>query len=64
MGNACHALLDDGSVIENFGHIVRRGADQLHAALIRLVMWLGADEGWQERVINIDDLLRVVADKA
>src|SRR6266850_2697248 len=61
--DARDALLNDRAVIENFGDVMRRGADELHAALVGLVMRLGADKRRQERVMNVDDLLRIVPDE-
>jgi len=52
-------LLDDWPVVENFRNVVRRGANQFHAALVSLQMRLRSDKRWQERVMNIDDLLGV-----
>ncbi len=52
--DARHALLDDRAVIENFGDVMRGGADEFYAALVGLVMWLGADERRQERMMDVD----------
>jgi hypothetical protein len=41
-----------------------RGADDFYAAVEGLLMGLGADEGGQEGMMNIDDLLRKLFDKA
>src|SRR4051812_15477627 len=57
--NASDILLDDGAVIQHFGDIVAGGADQLHAALKSPVIWFRAREGGQERVVNVDDAVRV-----
>src|ERR1700732_959735 len=46
MRNASDALFDDRAVVEDFGDIVRSGADEFYAALIGLVMGFCADEGW------------------
>ena len=46
MRNASDALFDDGAVVEDFGDIVRSGADEFYAALIGLLMGSCADEGW------------------
>ena len=53
--HARHVLLDDRSFVEVGRHVVGGGADQLHAALVRLVIRLLADERRQERVMDIDD---------
>jgi hypothetical protein len=34
--DSLNVLLDDGSVIENFGHVVCGGADQFDSALVSL----------------------------
>ena len=34
---------------------MRRRPDQLHAALIGLMVWLGAFKAGQERMVDIDD---------
>src|SRR5580704_6752106 len=58
-----NALLDDGSVIKHFRDVVRRRADDFHAAIESLLVWLGAHEGWQKRMMDIDDLLRILRDE-
>jgi len=52
--NALHFLLDDRTFVEIGRHIMRRRAYQLHAAVERLVIRLGALEAGQERVVDID----------
>ena len=47
-------LLDDRSFIERGGDVVRCRADQLHAALMRLVIGFGAFEAGQKRMMDID----------
>ena len=49
-------LLDDRSLVQGGGDVVRRGADQLHTAGMGLVVRLGALEGGQERVVDVDGL--------
>src|ERR1700721_1670545 len=39
-------LLDDGTVVEYLGNVVRGGADELDATLKRLMVGFGADERW------------------
>ena len=64
MRNADDVLLDDRSVVENFGDVVAGGADQLHAALERLLVRLAPDERRQKRVVDVDDVVRrVLADE-
>jgi len=63
MRNAGDALLDDWSVVEDFGDIVSGSPDELHAAIKGLLVGLGADKGGQERVVNIDDLLGILVNE-
>ena len=49
-----HVLLDDRTFVEVGGHVVGGGADQLHAAVVRLVVGLGALEAGQEGVVDVD----------
>src|SRR5688500_10735396 len=52
--DALYVLLDDRPFIEVHGRIVRGGADDLHAALVCLVVRLGAFESRQERMMDVD----------
>ena len=52
--HADHVLLDDRARVELLGDVVRGGADQLHAAVVRLVVGLGALETGQEAVVDVD----------
>ncbi len=52
--DALDVLLDDRSFVEIGGDIVRRGADQLDTARMRLVIRPGALEARQKRVMDID----------
>ena len=52
--DALDFLLDDRTLIQIRRHIVRRGADQLHAARERLVIGLRALEARQEGMVNVD----------
>ena len=49
-----HRLRDDRAFVEIAGHIVRRRADQLHAAIERLRVGLRALEARQEGVVDVD----------
>ena len=49
-----HALLADRALVEVGGDVVRRRADQLHAALAGLVVGPGALERGQEGVVDVD----------
>ena len=55
MGDAGGFLFDDRTFIEVRGDIVGRGADQLDAALMGLVIGLGPLERGQERMVDVDD---------
>lgn len=50
------ALLDNGALVKVSGDEVGGGADDLNAALESLVVGLGALEGGQEGVVDVDDL--------
>jgi len=63
VGYADYILLDDGTVVEDFGDVVAGCADQLHAALEGLMVRAGADEGGQKRMMNVDDALRIAVDE-
>src|SRR2546428_14173952 len=52
-----HILLDDRAIVEYFGDIVGGRADELHPPLEGLVIWPGADESRQERVMDVDQVL-------
>ena len=52
-------LFDDGAVVQHLGHVMGGRADQLDAALKRLVMRLGADKRGQKRMMDVDDSLRI-----
>ena len=47
-------LLDNRSLIEIGRHEMRRGANQLHPALMRLMIRPGALEPGQEGVVDVD----------
>src|ERR1700688_589952 len=55
--DADHILFDDGAIVEHLSNVVGGGADQLDAALKRLVVGLGTHERRQERVVNINEVL-------
>lgn len=56
--HAHNILLDNRALVKIARDEVRRGPDKLHAAVIGLVVWLGALEGRQETVVDIDDFAR------
>src|SRR5579862_7123304 len=63
MRDSCDSLFDDWSIVEDFRDVVRSGADEFYAAVVRLLVRLGTNERRQKRVVNIDDLLQVVANE-
>ena len=54
MVDALDVLLDDRPLVEVGRHVVRGRADQLHAAVVRLVVRLRALEAGQEAVVDVD----------
>src|SRR5690606_21424985 len=58
MGDAHRVLLDDRAFVQVCRHVMRRRADQLYAALIGLLVGIGALEARQEGMVDIDDLAR------
>ena len=63
MRDAHQVLLDNRAVVENFRDVVAGGANQLHSPLNRLVVRSGADKRRQERMVDVDDALRILTDK-
>src|SRR6187402_1798142 len=55
VGRAGDVLLDDRPLVQVLGHVVGRRADQLHTALLGLLIRRCSDEGRQERVMDVDD---------
>ena len=53
--HALDLLLDDRSGVEVGSDVVAGGTDQFHAAGIRLLVGVCADEGWQETVVDVDN---------
>src|SRR2546425_9069199 len=54
MADALDVLIDDRALIEIAGDVMRGGADQLHATLVRLVIRPRALKTRQKRVMDID----------
>src|SRR6201992_1308563 len=54
VGDVLDILIDDRAFVEITGHVMSGGADQLDAALMRLVIGARALETRQERVVNVD----------
>jgi hypothetical protein len=60
MANSRNVLLNDRPVIEHLRDLVRGRPDELHAALKRLVVRLRTHERGQKRMMDVDDLLRIL----
>ena len=56
--NADYVLFDDWAFIEDVCDVVACGADQFHAAFVRLMVRFCPDERGKKRMVNIDDLVR------
>ena len=54
MVDADDLLFDDRSLVQVGCHVMRRRAHQLDAAVVCLVVRLGALESGQERVVDVD----------
>src|SRR5258708_37212190 len=54
MRDARDVLVNDGSFIKDLGRVVRCGANEFHASLIRLMVRTPTGKGGQERVVNIN----------
>ena len=63
MAYALDVLIDNRPAVELLRHIVRRCADDLHAALVRLMVRLAPDERRQERVVNVNGTIRELLDE-
>jgi hypothetical protein len=61
--HADNVLLDDRALIQVLGDVVSGGADQLDATILRLLERAGADEGGQERVVDVDQGASRVAEE-
>ena len=62
VADALDILVDDRALIERAGDVMRGGADQLDAALMRLVVGPRALEARQERMMDVDAAPRQLAD--
>ena len=51
--DADDVLVDDGALIEFGGDVVGGGTDDLHTALVGVVVGAGAGEGGEERVVDV-----------
>ena len=59
----CDFLVEDRALVEILGDVVRSGPDQLHTAIVGLTIRIGADEGGQERVVDVDDSRSIGVDQ-
>src|SRR5690606_40506058 len=58
--DAGDVLFDDGPGVQLLGDVVRRGADDLHAPLVGLLVRPPAYERRHERMVDVDDPVGVV----
>src|ERR1700723_1758883 len=54
VADALDVLIDDRTFVERAGDVMRGGADQFDAALMRLMVGPRALEAWQKRVMDVD----------
>src|SRR5439155_17030343 len=54
MADTLDVLVDDRALVERAGDIMRGGADQFDAALMRLMVGTRPLEAWQERMMDVD----------
>jgi len=57
--DARHVLLDDGAVVQRIRYVVTRRADQLHPARMHRVIGPRPGEGWQKRMMDVDNPGRI-----
>ena len=57
-----HILLYDWSSVEVGSHIVARSTYNLHATLVCLMVRPSTDECWKERVVDVNDVVRILPD--
>lgn len=57
MGDANDILMNDRSLVQLGGHVMTRGTDELHPALVRLMVGLCADKCREEGVMDIENLV-------
>ena len=62
MGDADDVLFDDGACVELCGDVVAGGSDDFHTTFPCLMIGLGADEGGEEGVVDVDDMVGVGLD--
>lgn len=54
--DAFNFLFDDGACIEVGSDVVAGGANEFDSAFVGLAVWVGSDECWKKRVVDVDDL--------
>ena len=59
VGDMGYVLVDDRPAIEFRRDVMGRGPDDLHSSGVCLVVRASSHEGWQERVMDVDDRLVV-----
>jgi len=64
VGDPEDVLSDDGAVVEDLAGVVGRRPDDLDPPRVGLVVGAGAEEGGQERVVDVDDPVAVAFDEA
>jgi len=55
--DADYVLLDDRAIIEDFGDVVGSCSYQLDSSLESLMVRAGTDEGWKERMVDVNEVL-------
>ena len=55
MADPAYFLMDDGAVVEHWGHIMRGGSDELYSSGMSLMVRARAGEGGQEGMMDVDD---------
>lgn len=63
VGDANDVLGDDRAFVEIRSNVVTGGADDFHTAFVSRVVGAGSGEGGKKGVVDVDDLIREVADK-
>src|SRR5205807_1411261 len=61
--DADYVLLDDWAIVQNLGDVVAGRTNEFHPAGEGLVIRLGANERRQERMMNVNDAVRVLVDE-
>ncbi|MNJ59147.1 hypothetical protein D3C77_548140 [compost metagenome] len=64
MADALNVLLNNWAAIQLFRYVMGCSADDLHAAIISLRVWLASDEGGQEGMVDINNAVPVRIDQS